>query len=152
MIAAGTGAKLASEAFKSFHDVGTRMAGEKLGAALGTKLGESASQFISPTAQLVGAGLVAGAENVLSPLLTRGQPKTADYARQPFVPGTLPLTNEQAGYLYLDQMKLQNQLALLQARQNLTGGGGGAVAAPYGAAGADPYSSLSRSINTTYSY
>jgi len=152
MIAAGTGAKLASEAFKSFHDVGTRMAGEKLSTALGTKLGGSAAQFISPTAQLVGAGLVAGAENVLSPLLTKEKAQTADYGRQPFVPGTLPLTNEQAGYLYLDQMKLQNQLALLQARQNLTGGGGGAVAAPYGAAGVNPYASLSQTLNTTYSY
>jgi hypothetical protein len=151
MALAGTGARMAGKALEAYHNVGTSVLGEKLASALGSKLGGTASRLIEPTAQLVGAGLVSGAETVLSPVLDRGSDKKADYARQQYVPGTMPMTNEQAGYLYLDQMKLQNQLALLQARQ-------GMMAQPqsgptgYGQGQIDPYSSLNRILNTTYTY
>ena len=39
------------------------------------------------------------------------------YSQQPFVPGTLPLTNAQASEAMLEQMKLQHQLQVIQARQ-----------------------------------
>lgn len=40
------------------------------------------------------------------------------YSQQPFVPGTLPLTNAQASEAMLEQMKLQHQLQVIQARQS----------------------------------
>jgi hypothetical protein len=39
------------------------------------------------------------------------------YSQQPFIPGTLPLTNAQASEAMLEQMKLQHQLQVIQARQ-----------------------------------
>lgn len=151
MSLAGTGARMAGKALEAYHNVGTSVIGEKLASALGSNLGSTTRKLIEPTAQLAGAGLVAGAETVLSPLLNKGKDKSQDYGRQRYVPGTVPLTNEQAGYLYLDQMKLQNQLALLQARQSMaeqpqTGPMG------YGQGQIDPYSSLNRILNTTYTY
>jgi len=110
--------RLAGEALKKFHEVGTGLIAGKIASKVGPAIGATATQFIEPVSQLAGSAAIAGAENVLDPLFKKKKAEGPEFARQSYVPGTLPLTNEQAGYLYLDQMKLQNQLALLQARQN----------------------------------
>lgn len=157
MTLAGTGARLAGEALKSYHGVGAEVVGEKLAAALGNRLSGTAMRFVGPTVQLGGSALVAGAENILSPVLDKDKTKTADFARQPYQPGTLPLTNEQAGYLYLDQMKLQNQMALLQARQELSAAPGlteahGRMPVSSPVPQGNPYAGLNQVINATYTY
>jgi hypothetical protein len=98
----------AGDALDAFFDLG----GEALQVALTPKLGKMGAALAVPAAQLLTSGGLRAAEQAL------GQPKEAEFTRQAYVPGTLPLTNEQAGYLYLDQMKYQNQLRLLQAREN----------------------------------
>jgi len=151
-----TGARLAGEAMKEFHGVGSQILGEKVVSALGGKLGETASKFIGPTVQLGGSALVAGAENILSPITNKRINESPEFARQMYRPGTLPLTNEQAGYLYLDQMKLQNQMALLQARQELSANPGIPQSINRQSVSSlvpdNLYGSLARTINTTYSY
>jgi len=151
-----TGARLAGEAMKEFHGVGSQILGEKVVSALGGKLGETASKFVGPTVQLGGSALVAGAENILSPITNKRINESPEFARQMYRPGTLPLTNEQAGYLYLDQMKLQNQMALLQARQELSANPGIPQSINRQSVSSlvpdNLYGSLARTINTTYSY
>lgn len=44
------------------------------------------------------------------------------YASSAYVPGRLPLTNEQAGEMLLDQQRFQHQMQLIQARQNAGAG------------------------------
>jgi hypothetical protein len=153
----GTGARLAGDALKAYHGVGSEIVGEKLASTFGSKIGETASRFLTPTVQLGGSALIAGAENVLSPILEKDRNKTADFARQPYQLGTLPLTNEQAGYLYLDQMKLQNQLALLQARQELSSSTSNSMPMGYSSnmpvtPQINPLGSLHQALNTTYTY
>jgi hypothetical protein len=46
------------------------------------------------------------------------------YASSAYVPGRLPLTNEQAGEMLLDQQRFQHQMQLIQARQNASSGVG----------------------------
>ena len=97
----------AGEALDTFFKLG----GEAIQVALTPRLGKMGAALAVPAAQLAAsAGIRAGEEIV-------GKPKETDFTRQPYVPGTLPLTNEQAGYLYLDQMKYQHQMQLLQARE-----------------------------------
>jgi hypothetical protein len=98
----------AGEALDTFFKVG----GDALQVALTPRLGKLGAAFAVPAAQLAAsAGIRAGEE-------IAGKPKETDFTRQAYVPGTVPLTNEQAGYMYLDQMKYRNQMALLQAREN----------------------------------
>lgn len=155
------GLRLAGEALKSFHEVGSGLLGEKLAQTVGGKLGETAGKFIAPTTQLAASGLVAGAENILQPVLNTAKQDKSTFHQQQYVPGTLSLTNEQAGQLYLDQMRLQNQLALLQQRQTMSSNmplgpdqyGGNALGGSVGGyEQQNPYSTLSRAINTTYTY
>lgn len=156
---ANVGIRLAGEALKSFHEVGSGLLGEKVAQSVGGKIGETASKFIAPATQLASSGLVVGAENILKPVLTAKKEDEASFAKQRYAPGTLPLTNEQAGQLYLDQMRLQNQLALLQQRQMMSGntqmGGyqyGTGVVEGGGYEQQNPYSTLSQAINRTYTY
>ena len=46
------------------------------------------------------------------------------FASSAYMPGSLPMTNEQAGEALLDQQRFQHQLQLIQARQNLNQSGG----------------------------
>lgn len=48
----------------------------------------------------------------------------ASFARQPYLPGTSPMTNVQMGEALLDQQRFQHQLQLIQARQSVSGGAG----------------------------
>lgn len=156
MAALSTGARLAGEAMKSFHGVGSELLADKI--ARGLNLGETASKFIKPAAELTGSAAVIGAEKLAPSLFNR--PASPEYARQAYQPGTMPLTNEQAGYLYLDQMKTQNQLAVLQARQSASVptrmapmmGAASQVIAPEMNVMGDPYGGMMGAINTTYSY
>jgi len=156
MSTVSTASRLAGEAMKEFHGIGSQILGEKVVSALGGRLGDTASKFIGPTVQLGGSALVAGAENILSPITNKRLGDNPEFARQMYRPGTLPLTNEQAGYLYLDQMKLQNQMALLQARQELSANPGIPQSINRQAVSSfvpdNLYGSLARTINTTYSY
>ena len=70
-------------------------------------------QLIEPGVNLAGSAAIRAGESLLA-----NKMKPVDYARQPYQAGTIPLTNEQAGYLYLEQEKQKNALALLQAREN----------------------------------
>lgn len=152
---ANVGLRLAGEALKSFHEVGSGILGEKVAGAVGGKLGETASKFIAPVTQLASSGLVAGAENILQPVLNPPKKDKSTFHQQQYMPGTLPFTNEQAGQWYLDQMRLQNQLALLQARQSAAGAyTGGPEITSYGenTMQMDPYASLRQSINRVYTY
>jgi len=101
--------RLAGQAMDTFFNY---LSGEALEALLTPKLGSVGAKLAVPAAQLAASAGIKAAEGVLD------KPKETEFTRQAYVPGTLPLTNEQAGYLYLDQMKYQNQLRLLQAREN----------------------------------
>lgn len=78
-----------------------------------TDAGSTRYRLIEPGIHLAGSGLIRAGESLMP-----DKKKPVDYARQPYQPGTIPLTNEQAGYLYLEQEKQKNQMALLQAREN----------------------------------
>ena len=152
--------RLAGEALRKFHEVGSGLISSKIAERIGPTLGATATQFIEPASQLAGSAAIAGAESVLDPLFQKKKTEAQEYARQAYVPGTVPLTNEQAGYLYLDQIKTQNQLALLQARQ--TASVPTRMAPMYGAVSqsvapeinpiGDPYGGLMGALNTTYTY
>lgn len=158
MAALSTGARMAGKALEEFHDIASSLVGEKVVSALGSKIPEKAAKFVSPATKLASSAALTGAESLAPSLF--GRSASPEYARQPYRPGTMPLTNEQAGYLYLDQMKTQNQLAVLQARQSASvptrmapmfGAVSPAVAPEMNVMG-DPYGSLMGAINTTYSY
>lgn len=120
---ASVGTRLAGEALKSFHTVGTGLLGEKIAEKAIPVIGATASKFLAPAAELTASGAVMGAENLLG--LTGGQQQSnykvpvgsTNFSTQQYIPGISPLTNEQAGALYLEQVRLQNQMQLIQARQ-----------------------------------
>ena len=70
---------------------------------------------LAVTGSVVGAGLLGQRMFQEQPMAPTRQPL---YSQQPFIPGTIPLTNAQASEAMLDQMKLQHQLQVLQARQS----------------------------------
>jgi len=122
-MAATVGSRLAGEALKSFHTVGTGLLGKKIAEKAVPVIGETASKFLSPAAELAASGAVLGAENLLGLTGSTQQSNyrvpigSASFASQPYAPGMSPLTNEQAGALYLEQVRMQNQMQLIQARQ-----------------------------------
>ena len=82
---------------------------------------EQVAKLVGAAAPLAAVGSVVGA-GLLGQRMIQGQPMASTrqplYSQQPFVPGTLPLTNAQASEAMLDQMKLQHQLQVIQARQS----------------------------------
>jgi hypothetical protein len=87
---------------------------------------ERVASLVGAAAPLAAAGGIAGA-GLLGQRMLQGPPNGYGqqmmsarhplYSQQPFVPGTLPLTNAQASEAMLEQMKLQHQLQVIQARQ-----------------------------------
>jgi len=88
---------------------------------------ETTSKLVGAATPLALAGGLAGAGALLSARQQSGyslpvQPTTVQarqpaFATQQYIPGVSPLTNEQAGALYLEQVRMQNQMQLIQARQ-----------------------------------
>lgn len=125
-------------AMASLQDIQKLLSGvatEAIGGRISPIIGETATKFVGPAVGLAAAGLTAGAERLLKPSTQSSSSRSnVSFAHQAYSPGTLPLTNEQAGDLYLQQVRMQNQLALLRARQEAaspqfpripsTGGGG----------------------------
>ena len=111
MAAQAASTRIAGEALEKFFGLGSKAVAGKLGLA-GTAL-----TLAEPAAQLVGAAGLRVGEALAAPS-TEKKKEAQDFTRQPYTPGTLPLTNEQAGYAYLNEMKYQQQMQLLMARQN----------------------------------
>lgn len=75
------------------------------------------------------------------------------YANQRYTPGVSPVTNQAVLESMLQQQKFEHQLQLIQARQAAQQGAGSLAGSPgYGQGQIDPYSSLNRILNTTYTY
>jgi len=69
---------------------------------------------------LVTAGGTLGGYKLLSELSRNADvsmAKTAPFATQQYIPGTMSMTNEQAGDYYLNQQRYLQQLNLIEARQ-----------------------------------
>lgn len=94
------------------------------------------SNLVGAAAPIAVAGSLAGIGLAGQRLLGGGQGQAVDtqrqalYSQQPFVPGTLPFTNSQASELMLDQMKMQHQLQVIQARQSAGSGQGSLYSDP----------------------
>jgi hypothetical protein len=144
-MAAGIGARFAGKALNDFlrvamGAVGSAAQQKTLGYLTGKAdyadapglLGKLASNpervagLVGSAAPLAAAGGIAGAGLLGQRLLQNqsggyGQQTLSArhplYSQQPFVPGTLPFTNAQASEAMLEQMKLQHQLQVMQARQ-----------------------------------
>jgi hypothetical protein len=145
-MAAGIGARFAGKALNDFLKVAMGAVGsaaqqKTLGYLAGKAdyadapglLGKMAANpervasLVGAAAPLAAAGGIAGA-GLLGQRMLQGPAGGYEqsmvstrhplYSQQPFVPGTLPLTNAQASEAMLEQMKLQHQLQVIQARQS----------------------------------
>jgi hypothetical protein len=115
---------------------------------------ERVAGLVGAAAPLAAAGGIAGA-GLLGQRMLQGPPGGYDqqimterhplYSQQPFVPGTVPFTNAQASEVMLEQMKLQNQLQVIQARQSASQPQGMAYSNPYG-------DRISKLTSTVYNY
>lgn len=93
---------------------------------------ETVSKVAGAAAPLAAAGAVmAGQKLIFGSPTEQQQVATAAkeyrppaYASSAYVPGRLPLTNEQAGEMLLDQQRFQHQMQLIQARQAAASGEG----------------------------
>jgi hypothetical protein len=94
---------------------------------------ETVSKVAGAAAPLAAAGTVlagqrllfgAPADNRQASTATVREYRPPAYASSAYVPGRLPLTNEQAGEMLLDQQRFQHQMQLIQARQNASLGVG----------------------------
>lgn len=93
---------------------------------------ETVSKVAGAAAPLAAAGTVMAGQKLL--FGTPSEPKQDSvsareyrppaYASSAYVPGRLPLTNEQAGEMLLDQQRFQHQMQLIQARQAAASGEG----------------------------
>jgi len=100
---------------------------------------ETTANLVGAATPLVASGGIAAAGYLGNKLLggrnsreqvSSGAQRQALYSQQPFVPGTLPFTNAQASELMLDQMKMQHQLQVIQARQSASSGQGSLYSDP----------------------
>jgi hypothetical protein len=93
---------------------------------------ETVSKIAGAAAPLAAAGTVLAGQKLLfgAPSGQQQVPTAAKeyrppaYASSAYVPGRLPLTNEQAGEMLLDQQRFQHQMQLIQARQLAASGEG----------------------------
>lgn len=99
---------------------------------LAVKHAEPVSKVVGGAAPLAAIPLVSAGQNLLfsnqgaeTPTsAARGNYRPPAYASSAYIPGRLPLTNEQAGEMLLDQQRFQHQMQLIQARQNASAGVG----------------------------
>lgn len=88
---------------------------------ISTEMMQQGAQALPGIAKGLGiAGSLYGGYQLLSGLANQADSKTsrpAPFATQQYVPGTLPMTNEQMGDYYLNQQRYIQQMQLIQARQ-----------------------------------
>lgn len=139
--------RLAGKALNDFLRVATTVVGSGVEQKILNKVGGIGSdatglkglmaRYPETTAKLAGAAApaaltaLASAPFVLPGLLQGGDaqssgraPRTPAFSTSPYIPGTMPFTNEQMGAMMINQQNYQNQLALIQARQSASQYGG----------------------------
>mgnify|MGYP006268634515 CR=1 FL=1 len=109
--------RMAMASIQDIQKLLSGMATKSIGEKVSPMIGEAATQFVGPAVGLAAAGLTAGAERLMRPAMQSSSRSNVSFAHQAYSQGPLPLTNEQAGDLYLQQVRMQNQLALIRARQ-----------------------------------